>query len=270
MESILEMIDLHCHILPQLDDGPQTMDEALMMCQMAYEDGIRTIVATPHVLNGLYQNDRSVTLNKIEELTSELRTHRPELDLRILPGSDAHLSETLIDKIDRGEAMTIGDSGKYVLVEFPFQAIPAQTEALLFQLINRGWIPIITHPERNYEVMRKPDRYYEIIRMGCLGQVTAMSLTGEFGGDIKELSAKLMKSHLVHLIASDAHSALRRPPLLSSGVKAAEKIVGKTMATKMVTDYPRAILEGKKLDLPEPVPVETKKRRLWWMRSSSC
>ncbi len=264
MGSTLKMIDLHCHILPGLDDGPQTMDEAVQMCQMAFHDGVRTIVATPHVLDGVYQNSKAMILKGIQKLNAEIQTHHSGLPLNILPGSDIHFSEAIIQQIDQGEATTIGDLGKYMLVEFPFQAIPFQAEKILFQILDRGWIPILTHPERNLEVMRKPERYYEMIRMGCLGQVTAMSLTGEFGSQVKQLAEKLMQSHLVHLMASDAHSADRRPPILSSGVKAAEKLVGKTEAEKMVSDYPRAILEGKKLDLPDPMPVESSKRRRWW------
>lgn len=264
MGSTLEMIDLHCHLLPGLDDGPQTMDEAIQMCQMAFDDGIRTIVATPHVMDGVFQNNRSMILKRVEELYSNLRRQHSELQLNVLPGADVHLNETILQQIHQGEAVTVGDLGKYVLVEFPFQAIPFQAEKVLFQILDRGWIPILTHPERNLEVMRKPERYYEMIRMGCLGQVTAMSLTGEFGSKVKEMAEILMKNHLVHFIASDAHSIDRRPPILSSGVKAAEKMVGKTEAKKMVSDYPRAVLEGKKLDLPDPLPVESSKRRRWW------
>jgi protein-tyrosine phosphatase len=122
-----------------------------------------------------------------------------------------------------------------------------------FSTVGQGIVPIISHPERNFEIGHNLKRYYEMIRMGCLGQVTAMSLTGEFGPEIKQIAEKLVKKRLIHIIASDAHSAGRRPPILSSGVKAAEKIVGKKEAQKMVTEYPQAILEGRKPDIPEPL-----------------
>lgn len=255
MASIHEMIDLHCHILPGLDDGPRNMEESIRMCQIALRDGIRTIVATPHTLNGVYQNDRSTILKKIETLNSELRTQNPELSLKILPGSDIHLSEATPEKVKQGDAMTIGDGGRYILVEFASHAIAFQAEKILFQLLTEGVIPIISHPERNLEIGTRPNRYYEMIKMGCLGQVTAMSLTGEFGPKVKQWAEKFLKHRLIHLIASDAHSSDGRPPILSSAVKLAAKIVGKEEAIRMTTDYPRAILEGRRLDLPEPKPL---------------
>jgi protein-tyrosine phosphatase len=105
------------------------------------------------------------------------------------------------------------------------------------------------------EIGQTPKRYYEIIRMGCLGQVTAMSLTGDFGSGIKRIAEKLLSKRLIHVIASDTHSTHRRPPILSAGVKAAEKIVGKEEARKMVTEYPAAIIEGRKPNVPEPILI---------------
>jgi protein-tyrosine phosphatase len=264
MESTAEMIDLHCHILMGLDDGPQMMEESIRMCRIACRDGIRTIVATPHMLNGVYQNAKSTILERVEELNAELRsestgrtdhTRHPELDLRILPGSDIHLCEATLEKVDQNEAITIGDGGRYLLVELPSHAIPYQSEAILFQLLARGVTPVISHPERNLEIGTRPGRYYEMIKMGCLGQVTAMSLTGDFGSRVRKLSEKLLKAGLVHLIATDAHSSDGRPPILSAALKAASKIVGKEEAIKMVTDYPRAILEGQRLNLKDPIPI---------------
>jgi len=137
MESTIEMIDIHSHILPGLDDGPQTMEESIRMCRIAYQDGIRTIVATPHTLNGVYQNGKSIILSKVDELNdalnnselkldSAIRNPQSEIDLRILPGSDVHLCETTLQQVDQGEAVTIGDGGKYIMIEFPSQAIPYQ------------------------------------------------------------------------------------------------------------------------------------------------
>ena len=272
------MIDLHSHILHGLDDGPETMDESIQMCWISYRDGVRTIVATPHTLNGEYQNDRSTILVKvkelnealtqfglrnsefgIEDLQSEISLHSalctPHSALEILPGADVHFSNEILVQLDKGEIMTVGDRMKFLIIEFPFHAIPFRAEEVLFQLMARGIVPIISHPERNLEIVRRPARYYEMIRMGCLGQVTAMSLTGGFGAKIKGFSEKLLKKRLIHLIASDAHSVDGRPPILSTAIKEAEKIVGKEEALKMVTEYPEAILEGRKPHVPEPLSL---------------
>jgi protein-tyrosine phosphatase len=151
--------------------------------------------------------------------------------------------------------MTISDGKKYLFLEFPFQGIPYGAEEIIFQLMKRGIIPIITHPERNLEVGQRPRRYYEMIRKGCLGQVTAMSLTGEFGPRVKQIAERLLTNRLIHFIASDAHSTDRRPPIISEAVRVAERIVGKEEAQKMVTEYPQSILEGRKLHVAEPIPI---------------
>ena len=291
------MIDIHIHILPGLDDGAKTLEESLRMCQMSSQDGVRTIVATPHTGNGHYSNNRGTILEKVKELSealnhfrirnsdfgldhlsrvvqfavgdpqsamglkdspdSELRTSNSELlPFRILPGADVHFSPDILRLVEEGEFETVNDNGLFLMVEFPFQGIPFRAEEVLFKLIAKRIIPIITHPERNFEIGQKPRRYYELIRMGCLGQVTAMSLTGQFGTEIKRVAEKLLRNSLIHFIASDAHSANGRPPVLSSAVKAAAKIVGEEEAQKMVTDYPQAIIEGKRPKVPEPKEVK--------------
>lgn len=283
------MIDLHSHILPGLDDGPQTLEESIQMCLLSYRDGVSTIVATPHTLNGAYQNDRFTILAKVKELNDtldkfgvqsppacrqgrELGVNRssifdfkkdpmtqlpynPITDLRVLPGADVHFSDEILMKLDQEEVMTVGDGKKFVILEFPFHALPFRTEEVLFQLVAKGITPIISHPERNLEIIRRPLRYYEMIRMGCLGQVTAMSLTGGFGARIKGFAERLLKKRLVHLIASDAHNANKRPPGLTHALKEAQKIVGKEEGQKMVTEYPSAILEGRRPYVPEPLPL---------------
>jgi len=290
------MIDLHTHILSGVDDGASTIEESLEMCRIAYGDGIRTIVATPHTLNGIYQNDRPSILTKVQELKAVIRnqlsvensglsyqssvngsddksritnndfpvtskespitnpqsriTNNQSLitnnDLRILPGSDVHLCDQTLPQLDCGKVTTIGDNGKCLLLEFPFTGIPYGAEEVLHQLISRRIIPVISHPERNLEVEQNPKRYGEIIRMGCLGQVTAMSLTNGFGPGVRRLAEQLLSKGLVHIIASDAHSTDGRPPVLSPAVHAAARIVGAEEARKMVTEYPQSILEGQK------------------------
>jgi protein-tyrosine phosphatase len=270
------MIDLHAHILSGLDDGAKTIEESIRMCWRSYDDGIRTIVATPHILPGIYPNGRSIILAKVRELNNAIsqlgvgsspacRTGRefgvqndnalphPRFDaLRILPGADVHFSLDMLQLCENGEIVTVNDKGQYLMVEFDFQGIPYHAEDVLFRLMTMGIIPIITHPERNFEIGQRPQRYGEMIRRGCLGQVTAMSLTGGFGARVKRIAEKLLKNRLVHIIASDTHSVTERPPILSLAVREAGKMVGKEEAQKMVTEYPQAILEGKKPNVPEP------------------
>ena len=289
------MIDLHAHILPQLDDGAESLEESIEMCRISHKDGVRTIVATPHILPGVYTNNRSTILAKVQELNEEIAkcgvgsspacTKRfgegrefgvkdfdastPQrlkvnptnsinptysmTEFRILPGADVHFSSDMLQLCENGGIVTVNDKGQYLMVEFDFQGIPYHAEDVLFRLITKGIIPIITHPERNFEIGQRPQRYGEMIRMGCLGQVTAMSLTGGFGSGVKQTAEKLLKSRLVHIIASDTHSITRRPPVLSAAVREAEKIVGKEEAQRMVTEYPQAVIEGRRPNVPEPI-----------------
>jgi len=276
------MIDLHAHILPRLDDGAESLEESVEMCRISYRDGVRTIVATPHILPGVYKNDRSTILTKTQELNeaieefgvesseygmknldskiscnlnSELRTHHSKLPLVVLPGADVHFSQNLLQLCEDGEIVTVNDDGRYLMVEFDSMSLPYQGEEVLFQLISCGIIPVITHPERNLEIARSPKRYYQMIKMGCLGQVTAMSLTGEFGSEVKRVAERLVAHRLIHFIASDTHSVHERPPLLSPAVREAEKLVGREEAHKMVTEYPRALLEGRRPDVPQPLSL---------------
>jgi protein-tyrosine phosphatase len=280
MGEMIEMIDLHAHILPELDDGAESLEESVEMCWISYRDGVRTIVATPHILPGIYKNSRSTILAKTQELNeaikkfgvgsspactkrfgegrefgvqdSDASTHPRTGALKILPGADVHFSPNLLQLCENGEIVTVNDDGRYLMVEFDFMTLPYQGEEVLFQLIAHGIIPVITHPERNLEIARDPRRYYQMIKMGCLGQVTAMSLTGEFGSEAKRVADRLLAHRLIHFIASDTHSVRERPPLLSPAVREAEKRIGSEEAQRMVTEYPRALLEGRRPDVPKP------------------
>jgi len=262
------------------------MEDSIRMCRVGRQDGIETIVATPHILPGIYENDRSTILSKIAELNEAIKKfgilnndpitqflndaawqgpqsasgldsaiRNQQSTIKILPGADVHFSSDLLERLERKEIVTVNDQGRYLMIEFAFQGIPYQAEEALFQLMTNGITPIISHPERNMEIGQRPQRYDGMIRMGCLGQVTAMSLTGEFGPGVKRIAERLLAKRLIHIIASDAHSLDGRPPILSAGVKAAEKIVGKKEAQKMVTEYPEAIIEGHKPDVPEPISI---------------
>jgi protein-tyrosine phosphatase len=305
------MIDLHIHILPGLDDGAKSLEESLRMCQLSYQDGVKTIVATPHTGNGHYHNPRATVLQKVEELSEALNecgirnaefgirnpepnirseipgsqiemesglvhsafriphpaldfgslqssiiNHHSSIPLRVLPGADAHFCPEIVRLVEEGEIETVNDNERFLMVEFPSQGIPFRAEDVLFQLMVKRITPIITHPERNLEIGQKPRRYYEMIKMGCLGQVTAMSLTGGFGLEVKRVAENLLRHRLIHFIASDAHSANGRPPMLSPAVKAAAKIVGEEAAWKMVTEYPGAVLEGRRPRVREPKAIK--------------
>jgi len=246
-----ELIDIHCHILPGVDDGPVDKEESLAMAEKATADGIRIIVATPHTLNGRYLNPSEKIMTQVRDLQSLLSEAQSEI--HIVPGAEIHFCLNLKERILNRDALTINDTGKYLLVEFPFQTLPTGYREELFRLKLEGITPIIAHPERNAVFQQYPEMLEELVAAGCLMQVTAMSITGGFGEDVMECAAWMLKIRLAHVIATDAHSAGNRSPILSSAVAVAARIMGnRTDAELMVTRIPEAILAGKPVEIPEP------------------
>lgn len=245
------MIDLHCHILPCVDDGPRSLEESLAMADQAVQDGIHTVVATPHGLDGMYHNPLGPTLERVASLQSIFSERG--IPLKLIPGGDVHLCPAMVSLIEKGEAVTINNAGKYLLLELPAQTIPPGVRDEIFALKLNGITPIITHPERNPVILRDLQVLHDLVSVGALSQVTAMSLTGGFGEMIRRCAAEIVKNRLVHIIASDAHSRDRRPPVLSEAVSAVEAITGdEAYARSMVLAVPAAILEGKRVEIAEP------------------
>ena len=259
------MIDIHSHILPSIDDGPGNVDESIRMAELASADGATHMVATPHTLNGLYVNSRPGIHEKIENFRNILEGRG--IPLVIIPGSDVALTAELIPAFDAGDIMTINDGGRYILAELPLFFSPLKIYDLIFSLRTRGITPIITHPERDEAIMKKPSILEELIERGCLCQITAMSLTGGFGEDVKEFSLYLLKQRMVHFIGSDCHSPERRRPGLSRAVSMAADIVGADLAGKMVNDFPMAVVEGKDPGVPPYIPLKKRSRFRFWKRS---
>ena len=249
------MIDLHCHILPNVDDGSRSLEESLQMAEQALKDGIQMIVATPHTLNGVNTNGAEEVISGVTAFQETLTAKH--LNLKLHPGADIHLCTDLVQRIRSREACTINDTGKYILLELPSQTIPNGVKDEIFALKLNGITPIITHPERNVMVQHDPSVLYELVRMGAFAQVTAMSLTGDFGEFIAQMSGMLLRHRLVQIIATDAHSAKDRPPVLSGAVeRAAEILKDYEAAEHMVTSVPAAILSGQVPDIPEPVRIK--------------
>lgn len=253
------MIDIHCHILPGVDDGPQFQDESIAMARRAVEDGVHTIVATPHTLDGIYINTVIDVNSRVAALQEVLS--KDHIEVQLYAGAEVHLCPHIIKRIETGEAGTINNARKYMLLEFPVQTIPGGVKHEIFALKLNGITPILTHPERNAMIQQDPDILYELVSMGALSQVTAMSLTGEFGAFARRSAEVLLRHRLVHIIASDAHSCDRRPPVLSHAVEYAAEILGSyEEAERMVTEVPAAILSGNKPDIAAPIREKHRSR----------
>jgi protein-tyrosine phosphatase len=238
----MEMVDIHCHLLPGIDDGPTCWEETLQMCEAAAADGITHIVATPHC-NDRYRFDRIAALAMVEELARRV----PKLAFSL--GCDFHLSyDNLEDAKRHPERYTIGET-KYLLVELSPYAVPSSIATVLWALTSHGLIPIVTHPERNRLLEGRVELVGEWISLGCLVQVTANSLTGSWGPAAKKFCEKLLKNQQVHAIASDAHDLDRRPPILSAARRIVTKMVGEEYAQTIFSDIPAAIVCGQPVQL---------------------
>ncbi|MBT2730144.1 tyrosine protein phosphatase [Bacillus sp. ISL-75] len=201
------MIDLHCHILPGIDDGARDLSESIEMAKKAVEQGIHTIVATPHHLNNRYENPKQTIINRVKELNKILLDEK--IDLNVLPGQETRIYGEMVDGYETGEILPI-DNTQYVLVEFSSSHVPRYTEKLFYDLQTKGLIPVIVHPERNQEIIERPELLYQFVKKGALSQVTAASVCGDFGKKIKNFSLQLIEANLTHFIASDAHNTSNR------------------------------------------------------------
>ncbi|HCL89926.1 MAG TPA: tyrosine protein phosphatase [Candidatus Atribacteria bacterium] len=235
------MIDIHSHILPNMDDGASSWGISLKMCQQAYEDGIKTIVATPHTLNGIYDNNPKSIEEKVKILNQKLKENN--ISLQVLPGSEVHLSADIIEKIKKQKILTLNKTN-YILLEFPHTQVPLHIEEILFQIQIMGITPIFSHVERNLEFQRKPYLLANLIQKGALAQLTAASLCGGFGSNTRKFAQKLLANDLIYCIASDAHSDSKsgRNPILSKEVAEASKIIGQNAALDLVQTNPQKII----------------------------
>ena len=236
------MVDIHCHILPNVDDGSRSWEMTEEMCRIAADDGIQHIVATPHC-NHQFGFDRQ----RYEDMLGKLHeASGGRLEFSI--GCDFHFSyENLTDAIEHPNRYTINGT-RYLLIEFSDYGIPPNAIEHLFLLTSRGMVPIITHPERNPLLTKRPERILDFIDAGALVQVTANSLTGFWGSHVKLMSEWLLTQGAVHVIASDAHDPTRRKPVLSEARWAVAKLVGEEVAEDLVVNNPQAIIDG--LPLP--------------------
>jgi protein-tyrosine phosphatase len=241
------MVDIHCHILPELDDGATEVSVSHQMFEMAARDGIRDLVATPHS-NYQYTFDPAVNRAKRDAL-QQAKGATPQLHL----GCDFHLSFENIEHAKRDHTHFSINGTQYLLVEFADSNIPPHTEQIFFDMVSRGIVPIITHPERNPILADQPDLIAKWIGVGCLVQVTAGSVTGRFGKRAHRSTQTMLKREMVHFIATDAHNLTTRPPVLSEAREAIARDCSPEVASALSEANPRAAIEGRPIPWrPEP------------------
>ncbi|MGE7761374.1 tyrosine-protein phosphatase [Peribacillus sp. NPDC097895] len=237
------MIDIHSHILPEMDDGSGNIQESIEMARKAVEQGITDIIATPHYIKGKYENDKE----KVEEETRKLNQVLDEMDipLKVWPGQEIRISDVLIDDYDNNKIMGLNAS-RYILLELPLNHVPRYMERLIYDLQMKRMTPIIAHPERNLEIIKNPQLLKELIWKGAYSQITAGSITGKFGWRTKRFSKFLVHSGLTHFIASDSHNVGNRGFQIREANKIIEKSFGKD-AVNGFKENAENVLYGKRV-----------------------
>ena len=213
MEMKTKMIDIHNHILVDIDDGPKNKEEMLKLLKQAKDEGVTEIIATPHHLSPTFNNENKIVERKLNEILDldEVK----EMGIKIYPGQEIRISDQIILQLEKGEAIGLNHS-KYLLIEFPSGGVPHYTNRLFFELQSKGYVPIIAHPERNKEISQNLDVLFDLVNGGALSQLTSASLIGKHGKKLQKISIQMIENNLVHFIASDAHHDTNRPFVLES------------------------------------------------------
>ena len=249
------MIDLHCHILPGIDDGAPDLATSLAMARLAVADGITVTACTPHILPGVYNNSGAMIGAAVARLRVALA--EAEIPLRLVAGADVHVAPELVAQLGAGSALTINGS-RYLLLEPPHHVLPPRLEDHIFHLQTAGYVPILTHPERLSWI----DAHYRLVKRlvynGVLMQLTAGSFLGRFGRRPRYWAERMLDEGLCHVLATDAHNIDQRAPRLAETRELIARRIDATEADNLVLTRPRAIIENVSAaelpSLPQPAP----------------
>ena len=234
-------VDIHCHLVPGIDDGAQSWEQSLLMAAMAAADGIQTIVVTPHQLGNFAHNSGQAIRARTSELQQFLDNHG--VPLRVLPGADVRIEPGMVEKLRSGEVLTLADRSKHVLLELPHE-LYFPLDDVLESLRRTGMTGILSHPERNQGLLKQPRLLSPLVDRGCLMQITCGSLLGTFGPASQQLTEWMLEQGLVHFLATDAHGHNARRPLMKHAFQRAARLVGEDIAADLCCRNPAAVAEG--------------------------
>lgn len=235
------MIDLHCHLLPGVDDGSRNLDISLRLAQEAVENGITHALLTPHHMNGVFMNHRLDVIKRTTEFQERLKEQG--IELTVFPGQEVRINGDLLTALDKHDILFADESEQYLMLEFPDDDVPAYTTDMIYQLQQRGIIPVIVHPERNTKIMKHPDILFELLEKGCLSQITASSYVGTFGKKVQVFSQQLIAAGQGYLFASDAHDLPGRKYEMRQAFDKLQTEFGNNLANEF-EENAKAIING--------------------------
>lgn len=249
-------VDIHSHILPEVDDGAQNLDVSINMLKIAEKYRSTHIISTPHYIHDSINNSVNIIKEKFNTLVN--KSKEAGLKINIYPGCEIFICPELPDLIENGLVSTLNNSA-YVLIELPLMSIPPYTDDIFYRLQLKGYRPIIAHPERNSEIINDPNLLYDFVIRGVLTQINSNSFTGMYGNKVKDTAFTLLKHSMVHFIASDAHSARKRTPRLTKAFKLLEGMVDAGMLTKLFCENGLAVINNKDIDIIYPDKIIPRK-----------
>ncbi len=254
------MIDLHCHILPGIDDGAKTIDDSLDMARMAVKQGITHILCTPHHNNGRYDNPAGHVISCVSALQAEL--DRRNIPLTLFEGQEVRIAGNIREQIKENKILFADLNNRYILIEFPTNDVPAYAEPLFIELLDENHIPIIVHPERNNKFIEDPNRLLPFLEMGALAQLTAPSYVGVFGKQIERTAKQMVAHNMVSMMASDAHNEKKRGFFMKKAYDAIAKDMG-TAHVEVMQQVAKDILNGDPVQTLEFEELQKKRFRLF-------
>jgi len=235
------MIDTHLHILPGVDDGPETIEQMLALARELVQEGIHAAIATPHYNDEFPRRSAAEIQGRVYAAQQELDNH--DIPLRLFPGHEVLIQPGLVEDIRAGRIATL-NGGRYLLLELWSSTWLPETERVIFELRAAGIIPVLAHVERYRAIQQDHSRLNALLQQGVLAQLTASSLVGMQGRTAKHCAEALLKKGLIQCIASDAHGLQKRPPAIASGLQAAVRLLGRERVYQMVEVCPAAILNN--------------------------
>lgn len=249
------MIDIHCHILPGVDDGPKNLVRFLEMAYRAVETGITHIFSTPHHANGHYVNDKETILQLVRHYNRILQ--QENIPLVIHPGQEIRLQRDIFLQLRMNELLTLANKGKYVLLELPTEEVPAYTQEVIYEFQLIGISPIIVHPERNSHLLEDHQLLYELVQEGALTQLTSSSLLGHFGKKVRVFAEEMIAHEQAHFIATDAHNTSTRGFFLHEAYEMIARQYGQEK-TSYFKENAELLLDNKPIQPMPPLPFRKK------------
>lgn len=249
-------VDLHSHLLPNVDDGSQSYRASLRMARQAVDNGIEVALMTPHHMNGQYVNHKQDVIQLTEEFQKHLDNEN--IPLSVFPSQEVRITGGLLQKLDDDDILFADESNQYLLLEFPDDDIPTYSRDIIFNIMQRGITVQIAHPERNIKIMNNPSILFDLIEAGALAQLTAGSYVGNFGKKVESFSEEILNHNLAHIFVSDAHDLPNRSFEMAEAMIKVEKKLGRDYQ-QLLERNAASIIDGNSITILKPEPIIKRK-----------